>query len=594
MSLFLPMFLPRDPPAPARGDVPPPSGWLVTENVTDTVEEHGVPLIRTAALRVGRDRAVGQGETLMFLSGHRVWLFSDLESARIWLTLPSRATPSAKSGLATGLGIDHAGSTALAGWSPPAEDDDVPNGFLLKAEQTSQGIQIRISTPVGNSPPAATAGLAELLPRGAVLSFVAPNVPAGPVWGFRSLGLLAQADGLPPLWLWQAAEGATFGWYPARGARDRDDWVSVLPWSSAVDKAWRAHDLPVPTSTLASVGPISFVRLGGFLFLGTRKDLIGWPTKPQAAQPAAPALTAAAAGTELARLLEHRAMGPGVGRETAEELKVAASIASLIASIETRGSITNGTLDSGTKIRPSVAASHVGSSVDELLRSRQLKNSLHLPRPLDTKATEQGITLTFKGASAESMRRAFPDSDRLTLAQVSPGVFSAKIAPRPRHLTPAPLSARERDLYLTPDGTPPPGAIKTTATDIVGKATSAWDRMRAVVDWVSRGMKYELTPRQLDDVTLLETRRGDCTEYAQLTIALLRALGIPARMRSGLAGEGSLLVAHAWVEFHDGTAWHEIDPTAGRTSVDASYIDASVMDLLPLLSDGGVRVVSVE
>ena len=204
------------------------------------------------------------------------------------------------------------------------------------------------------------------------------------------------------------------------------------------------------------------------------------------------------------------------------------------------------------------------------------------------------MTLRLKGLSAESMRRAFPDSDRLTLTEISPGLFQAKIVPRPRDPKPAPLSSSEREFYLTPDGTPVPGALRAAATDIVGKATSAWDSMRAVVDWVSREMTYELTPRHLDDLTLLEVRRGDCTEYTQLTIALLRALGIPARMRIGLAGEGSMLVAHAWVEFHDGVGWHEIDPTAGRTSVDASYIDASVMDLLPLLADGGVRVIAVE
>ena len=65
-------------------------------------------------------------------------------------------------------------------------------------------------------------------------------------------------------------------------------------------------------------------------------------------------------------------------------------------------------------------------------------------------------------------------------------------------------------------------------------------------------------------------------------------------MRTGLVGEGSLLVAHAWAEFHDGEAWHEIDPTAGRTSVDASYVDVSVLDLLPLIVDGGIRVIDLD
>jgi hypothetical protein len=417
--------------------------------------------------------------------------------------------------------------------------------------------------------------------------------------GRTSLGLLSQSDELPPLWLWQAAEAVAFGWYPPDGAHREDEWVSVLRWSPTVEEAWRAHDLPLPSPMVASADRISFVRLGAFLLLGTRKQLLGSSLKPQVAPAVGvssvrPPLTASATGEMLVGLLEHRASAAQIGEGVANDLRAIAAMTALIASVETRASVRDDTFTSETRVRQSFAASRVGSSVDELLRNQQLKNSLRLPQPLDEEAAERGVTLRLKGLSAESMRRAFPDSDRLTLTELSPGLFQAKILPRPRDPRPASLSSRDRDLYLTPDGTPVPGALRAAATDIVGKATSAWDRMRAVVDWVSREMKYELTPRQLDDLTLLEVRRGDCTEYAQLTIALLRALGIPARMRTGLAGEGSMLVAHAWVEFHDGVGWHEIDPTAGRTSVDASYVDASVMDLLPLLANGGVHVIAVE
>jgi hypothetical protein len=595
MSLFLPMLLPRDPPAPAPGDAAPQTGWLVTEKVGDMVREANIDLIRTADLRIRRDHGVAIDESLMYVSDHRVWLFSDLEAARLWLTRPSGDAAFAKWGTDT----SRAGAPALVGWSPAGEDDDVPNGFRLAAEQTSDGVQIRISTPMGRASLADTKGLAERLPAGAVLSFVAPNVAAAPVWGFKSLGLLSQSDELPPLWLWQAADAAAFGWYPPDGAHGEDEWVSALRWSPTVEEAWRAHDLPFPSPMVASAGRISFVRLGAFLLLGTRKQLLGSPLKLQVAQTvgissARPPLTASATGEMLVGLLEHRASVAQIGEGVANDLRAIAAMTALIASVETRASVRDDTFTSETRVRQSFAASHVGSSVDELLRNQQLKNSLRLPQPLDQEAAERGVTLRLKGLSAESMRRAFPDSDRLTLTELSPGVFQAKILPRPRDPKPASLSSRERDLYITPDGTPAPGALRAAATDIAGKAASAWDRMRAVVDWVSREMKYELTPRHLDDLTLLEVRRGDCTEYAQLTIALLRALGIPARMRVGLAGEGSMLVAHAWVEFHDGVGWHEIDPTAGRTSVDASYVDASVMDLLPLLANGGVHVIAVE
>lgn len=63
--------------------------------------------------------------------------------------------------------------------------------------------------------------------------------------------------------------------------------------------------------------------------------------------------------------------------------------------------------------------------------------------------------------------------------------------------------------------------------------------------------------------------RGVCQDYAHILIALLRAEGIPARYVNGLIiGEGA---THAWVEVHDGTSWHGIDPTNDH-EVDDSYI----------------------
>ena len=56
---------------------------------------------------------------------------------------------------------------------------------------------------------------------------------------------------------------------------------------------------------------------------------------------------------------------------------------------------------------------------------------------------------------------------------------------------------------------------------------------------------------------------------------------------------GDQLVAHAWVAFHDGTGWREIDPTNGELSVGAGHPQVSTMDFLALLSVGDVRVVEL-
>jgi hypothetical protein len=65
-------------------------------------------------------------------------------------------------------------------------------------------------------------------------------------------------------------------------------------------------------------------------------------------------------------------------------------------------------------------------------------------------------------------------------------------------------------------------------------------------------------------------------------------------MRTGFMAAGNLLVAHAWLEFHDGKAWREIDPTNARSEVDSSYIDASVLDVLGLVGSGQLQIVGIE
>ena len=66
------------------------------------------------------------------------------------------------------------------------------------------------------------------------------------------------------------------------------------------------------------------------------------------------------------------------------------------------------------------------------------------------------------------------------------------------------------------------------------------------------------------DATALETyrsRRGDCTEHANLLGAALRIAGIPARVTYGAVFAQDLggWVGHAWVEGHADGAWHLLD-----------------------------------
>jgi hypothetical protein len=532
-----------------------------------------------------------------------VWLFSDEPTLRQWLAMsPSASTTTASASPPGGAASASAIATtarrpgALVAYWPADEDNDVPGGFTFDLDATSEGLRIR-SRSTASVPPGDTEALAARLPPGAAVRFAAANVDALPVMGFRGPLKSALGEGAPPVWLWSAASGVAFGWYDG-DARKADatpePWVTVVRWEPRVQRAWRARGLPEPAERPATAELLSFVRAGDVLVVSSDRGLLEASLLPRPAPARGGAVTAATHGSALTKLLERRAARAPKGSSAAEGLQSWTVIASVLSSIETSAHVEDRALVSETWLRPSARATGLErSSVDALLGSRRLKNSLRLPADVDDERAERPVTLVVQGSRPDEIRRVFPGSDRLTVTDAGPGLERVRILPAPAARKGEPLTEGERRLYLG-EGQAPAPAIRATARDIVGGLTSPWDRARAIVAWVHREMTYEVTPTSLDDVTLLDRRHGDCTEYAQLTIALLRALDVPARPRNGLLASGRSLVAHAWVEFHDGQAWHEVDPTAGRTSVDAAYVDASIVDILPLLMDARLTVTAVE
>ncbi|MFC1739760.1 transglutaminase family protein, partial [Planctomycetota bacterium] len=66
-------------------------------------------------------------------------------------------------------------------------------------------------------------------------------------------------------------------------------------------------------------------------------------------------------------------------------------------------------------------------------------------------------------------------------------------------------------------------------------------------------------------VEVARSRQGDCTEFAVLTAAICRALGIPAKVVVGLAyvseykGLEHRFGGHAWTQAYVGNRWIGID-----------------------------------
>lgn len=193
--------------------------------------------------------------------------------------------------------------------------------------------------------------------------------------------------------------------------------------------------------------------------------------------------------------------------------------------------------------------------------------------------------------------RAFPANPRIRVEVIDEAELKVTIRP-PAEAVASSLSPEDRARLLAPSrrlevNAPAIAAQAERLTKSLGEARPEAVAAR-VIDWVHRHVRYTIDPLDPGAAATLQSGEGDCSEYAALTVALLRAAGVPARVVSGLTVEGDALVAHAWVEFYDGQAFREVDPTANRMEVDAGYLPATLPELLPVDGDGLVRVVAVE
>jgi hypothetical protein len=123
-----------------------------------------------------------------------------------------------------------------------------------------------------------------------------------------------------------------------------------------------------------------------------------------------------------------------------------------------------------------------------------------------------------------------------------------------------------------------PTEVSVLARQVTAGATNRYQKVVALERYLREHETYTLNapvpPRNTDAVAdfLFRTHLGFCELFASADAVLLRALGIPTRVVSGLAygspvGSGRLYTAknaHAWVEvYYPGVGWSATDPTAG-------------------------------
>lgn len=147
-------------------------------------------------------------------------------------------------------------------------------------------------------------------------------------------------------------------------------------------------------------------------------------------------------------------------------------------------------------------------------------------------------------------------------------------------------TATDLIVYRRPSRYAESDTLGPTAHAEFGGITDPAELLWSVSSWVGTHLTYasgSSLPTDGATRTLL-ARRGVCRDYAHLTVALLRALNVPARVVSvyapGLSPMDFHAVAEAWVQ--DG--WHTVDATAlaprsslvriatGRDAADSAFL----------------------
>jgi transglutaminase-like putative cysteine protease len=137
------------------------------------------------------------------------------------------------------------------------------------------------------------------------------------------------------------------------------------------------------------------------------------------------------------------------------------------------------------------------------------------------------------------------------------------------HVVAVSLSSAEKPQDLQPDALVPiTGLPADLAAKVTEGKTQALDKARAIYDYVFTTMRYDKTGTGWghgDVLYACDAKKGNCTDFHSLFIAMARSQGIPARFEIGFPlppDKHSAEIAgyHCWSDFYiDGKGWIPVD-----------------------------------
>jgi len=113
--------------------------------------------------------------------------------------------------------------------------------------------------------------------------------------------------------------------------------------------------------------------------------------------------------------------------------------------------------------------------------------------------------------------------------------------------------------------------IISLARQIVKKTTDPFLAAQMIMGWVFENLEKVPVVSIPNAKEVVRYKKGDCNEHATILTALLRAVGIPARIVVGLVYKDGKFYYHAWNEAYI-NRWISMDAILRQMPVDATHI----------------------
>lgn len=215
------------------------------------------------------------------------------------------------------------------------------------------------------------------------------------------------------------------------------------------------------------------------------------------------------------------------------------------------------------------------------------KMFLASPEPLNNIESAKSVVYYLE-PNSQSMKLAIPSSDNQSVEKSKEDVVVVTVRPI---AAPAgvkfPYEGRDSNAL---EAMKPTRFVQSDYNEIielakraVGETKDSAEAVKKIESFVSGYVKNRsLSVGYATAAEVAASKVGDCTEFAVLTASMCRAIGIPARVVSGLVyaksfgGRENVFGGHMWVEAYVGDKWIGLDATKAPKGFDAGHIALAI------------------